>query len=50
MTDGRLITKLCTQATAGIKLLRTEGECRLARDKYVANECCNVVVGWSGYH
>jgi len=50
MTDGRLITKMCTQATAGIKLLPTESEYRLVRHKYVMNECCNVVVGWSDYH
>ena len=50
MTDGRLITKVCTEATAAIKLLPTEGEYRLSRDKYVTNECYNVVVGWLGYH
>jgi len=45
MPDGRLITKVCTQATAGIKQLPTEGEYTLSRDRYVTNECCNVVVG-----
>jgi len=38
MTNGRLITKVCTQATAGIKLLHTEGEYRLSRDKDITNE------------
>jgi hypothetical protein len=43
MTDGGLITKVCSRATASIELLHTEGESRLARDKYVTNECYNVV-------